>query len=1089
MPRFDLTDTPIPKSRDPRLVKPENTPVAPKEEDTRIGSEMAASPVGRLFSGKSEEETPEQYSVTDAAGAGAAYGSFTGQQIAAGIMAADAATSDDAPDPVYNNFLRDIENKLTEREESFVAPWESLKGTKYAVHAHLFRNRRNIDEWETVKAEIDSQEQMNAALASHPVAGVGSLLGAAVADPINILSIANPALAAANVARWGKVLTVAANVTKNAAKLGAVNYAMAKIEQDKSISLTDRDAYVAGLVGASVGSLVGGYVGYKHVSALAADIEARLTGNAVPSAQVKYTVNKKGEVVEDTSVGAAMVKPTVGNKLDKFTENAFKVFTMSKYFRGATFNTMQSKLSIVRDIGNKIFGSITRKVDEEDDFVTTDSKLRVERGAINEVVMDTNAQYSKILSGPNIGKYASRDDIDKDVFIAVSRKEKNPEYVHPNPEIESLAKTYATPLHKHLKEQVAARLMYARADGVDAPHVSRVWIAQKVRSLSDADIMAFAREHFDAFPENFVDVDDAYLRISKVLETVRNGGRIDDTDDLFDILAEDPDKILSSSTNTGPAKGKGGAASFTKKRTTFIDNEIAAKYGLVETDMQALTANYMLKSRRALEIRRLLDRQGVKSMADLMNKARAEADAEVTRLRNAGATSKEIEKLTKQLNFEIDQMDLLIKEFAGTVFQRTRFSAYVDLVMNYTASVFLPNTVINQVLYDPLIAQIRAGLDGKLAGAAADLVTQGKAFRKLNAEEANAMGDTLDVFMNDNIQVLLTGDGLDTIFGATKLDKFNQASRKVFAAVTQIQNVTAGEKHIARLGIAQGMVDVIDRAVKGTATKAELNRLKDLGLNQGNFKPILEQFNKHGASKGKAKVLNWKEWDEGIAKDKMAQAMQREVDASILTPNLGDKPTIFLTTEWGRLLGTFKSFTAAASTLLVGANLQDKNPARIATTVLMMVAAGYLRSQINNVLQGKDIDTDVETIVKQGVTRSGLLSVLGEAVLQASDLMGANTSNRFTSNKYGGLVMGASYNSTLGIYDLVKEIQNDKSDAYTIGAKMVAITPYANVLYLGKKLQDALKEKSKNDPALKRKRREISRKERIEKRKKELKNR
>ena len=154
-----------------------------------------------------------------------------------------------------------------------------------------------------------------------------------------------------------------------------------------------------------------------------------------------------------------------------------------------------------------------------------------------------------------------------------------------------------------------------------------------------------------------------------------------------------------------------------------------------------------------------------------------------------------------------------------------------------------------------------------------------------------------------------------------------------------------------------------------------------------------------------------------------------------------------------------------------------------------MIAAGYLRSQINNVIQGKEIDTDVETMVKQGMARSGLMSVMGETLLSASNLLGNDTSGRFTANKWGSLVLGANYNSTLSIYDLVHELQNEKSDRYTIGAKMTAIIPYANTLYLGTMFQKALREKSKNDPELRAKRRQISREERAKEREKEFKNR
>jgi hypothetical protein len=141
------------------------------------------------------------------------------------------------------------------------------------------------------------------------------------------------------------------------------------------------------------------------------------------------------------------------------------------------------------------------------------------------------------------------------------------------------------------------------------------------------------------------------------------------------------------------------------------------------------------------------------------------------------------------------------------------------------------------------------------------------------------------------------------------------------------------------------------------------------------MKAMLKQ---HGSSEQGLKFGNSDKWSDIEAAELFENTILREVDATIITPGIMDKP-LWMSSELGKVVGQLKSFGFAATNkqLLAGMNHFDAN---VMQGMLVAVTLGAMTYTAKRTVAGHTPDTEPMDLLMKGIDYSGVIGMGGEAI-------------------------------------------------------------------------------------------------------------
>lgn len=228
--------------------------------------------------------------------------------------------------------------------------------------------------------------------------------------------------------------------------------------------------------------------------------------------------------------------------------------------------------------------------------------------------------------------------------------------------------------------------------------------------------------------------------------------------------------------------------------------------------------------------------------------------------------------------------------------------------------------------------------------------------------------------------------------------------------------------------------------------------LSNLGIGQSNIEDISKQLKKYGGKDGSILLPNLDKWDNIEAKNLYIDAVNLDIDSTIVTKGVGDIP-LWMNTEWGKTLGQFKSFAFAANQQVFLAGLQRSDTAAL-TGMISLISAGMLVYYMKTSISDRDLSDDPAVWLIEGIDRSGINPIMMEAngILEifgvgASKGVGGQKLSRYaTRNKVSSLG-----GPTLGmLQDIGQAGAGALSGEMTEGDKKAARRqlPYQNLIWL-----------------------------------------
>jgi hypothetical protein len=327
------------------------------------------------------------------------------------------------------------------------------------------------------------------------------------------------------------------------------------------------------------------------------------------------------------------------------------------------------------------------------------------------------------------------------------------------------------------------------------------------------------------------------------------------------------------------------------------------------------------------------------------------------------------------------------------------------------------------------------------------LLTNLKAVR-LAGDEVKLAGTALDMVLDSRAQQL-----------ADVFEDFGRYSR-VERAITY-----AGEK----MGLASGMslwnagmkqfTGLLTqtrtlRAIVEGASPAEARRLAFLGIDQDMGERIAKEFKTHGGKESGVWLANTTDWTDAEAAATYRGALAKEVDIIIATP--GQEKPLWLSSELGKTIGQFKTFTFSSMSRVMINSLQQRD-ANALQGFVAAVALGMLAYQVKSAVAGKETSDDPRKWISEGLDQSGTLGWIFEANNVAEKVtrgragvnaaMGVAPSSRYADRNIMDTLMGPSVgtvNDAASIVGSASEGKLSRSDLH----RARRLLPFQNLFYL-----------------------------------------
>lgn len=612
---------------------------------------------------------------------------------------------------------------------------------------------------------------------------------------------------------------------------------------------------------------------------------------------------------------------------------------------------------------------------------------------------------------------------------------------------------------KEFKENVGYAMR--RNDVSDIPEVTKAaqsWRKNLFDPLKDAAIEA------KLLPEN-VSVDTALSYLTRVYDTNRIIAqrnvfktRVEawlkqtspDVADESSLIADDIiDHIL------GTTEGRIGYTPVPMKRGPLKERVFNIPDDKIEdflfSDIETVSRFYLRTMAPDVE---LASRFGDVDMKSEISKITDEANAEI----NAATTEKERIKLKKQMDEDIRDIEAMRDRLRGTYGMPSDPSSFLvrgaRLIRNENYISMLGSMTLSSLadLARPIMVH---GVTRTLTRGLLPMISNWKQF-KLATNEAKLAGAALDMIIDSRAMAL--ADIGDTYGRNTKFERAVEYAAEKFGKVALMTPWNAALKQFSSVITQNNILQAVTKGV-------DAEKLARNGIGKDVAAKIAEEFKLHG-TKGDVWVANTQKWTDRDAIEAFRSAVLKEVDNTIITPGIGDKP-LWTSSETGKLISQFKTFALASTQRVTITALQQRDMATLNGT-LLSIALGMMTYKIRNDMVGREVSDNPAVWVREGVDRSGILGWIYEAnnitekltrgTVGINRLTGGEISSRYASRNLMGTVLGPTFGKVEDIATTTGAISTGEATEADVRA-MRRLIPYQNVFYL-RGLFDKLEEEA-----------------------------
>ena len=477
-----------------------------------------------------------------------------------------------------------------------------------------------------------------------------------------------------------------------------------------------------------------------------------------------------------------------------------------------------------------------------------------------------------------------------------------------------------------------------------------------------------------------------------------------------------------------------------RKRVFQIDDELVEEF--LENDIEILGARYLQNVAGDIELtRKFGDVNMTSQLSEITRSYQADLQA-------AGKDTPEGIKIQAKLAGNIRDIAGMRDRIRGVygfsedniwtrMARSSRDLNYLRLLGGVTVS-SLPD-VARVFMAEGFVKTFSAGL--------APLVSNTKAF-KIAAAEAKRYGVGDDVIKSGRSDVI--ADVNEYTQGGTMVERGLRSATNKFGKINFLDYWTSGIKQLHAVTM---QTSIFDGLSKGKYDK----RLARLGISEADARNMWLQVDKHGTKTDGVWITNAKNWDVPELERMWGAAVRKESDRVIIIP--GQEKPLFMSTEMGKTIGQFRSFTLSATQRVFIAGLQNQDHNAVggfAALTSMGMFSYYLKQKI----AGREVSDDPAVWAMEGIDRSGVVGIIGEINNTIEKISGNNAgarallgidapASRFVSRSVAESILGPTFGSLLSTTvaasnAITSEGPMTESDVRTLRR----LVPLQNLFYL-----------------------------------------
>ncbi|RKX22130.1 MAG: hypothetical protein DRP45_11645, partial [Candidatus Zixiibacteriota bacterium] len=526
------------------------------------------------------------------------------------------------------------------------------------------------------------------------------------------------------------------------------------------------------------------------------------------------------------------------------------------------------------------------------------------------------------------------------------------------------------------------------------------------------------------------------------------------------------DKILASPTGRMPVDVVGGAGPL-KERVLNIRDEVLDEAGFLEDNIDEVMQVYLRSTVPEMHLKREF---GDHELVGEIGAIKDEYDI----LIDAAKNNKQRLKLRKQMDNDIRDISAMRDIMLGRYLPPRDVGKRLANMGRMARSLsFMANLGMMTISAIPDIARpiMQHGAVAWAKALPRSMLYWGKQ-TKLARNQLEEIGIGVDSLLNSRTYAIADIDDANAAMKAT-------TSR--FAKHSGMNLWNATMKKVAAFTAQNRFIDDSRNYTKLSARRKE--RLAKSGINERMAKSIAEQADKHGEKLGPSWHANTNEWTDREAAGLFERVLLKDVDSTIITPGVGDKP-LFMSSEAGKTLLQFKTFFLSAHNQALIPMIQQmaRGDAAAFEGLMVGLSLGMMSEWTRLQLSGRGDELEgyaMQDWARAGLDRSGVATVPMELINMTDRLldgsmsqqMGLMQGSRYFYRNWAGTLMGPAAGYVGDAAKLSQNLINSDGVTERDIHSLRRLMPYQNMFYLRMGINEIEKNVTKATGAKPRKRR------------------
>lgn len=976
---------------------------------------------------------------------------------------------------------RDINNTLVEPDFNPLDD-DFIRG--YEDYFDRFADMNNRGAAEALKAQIDDENERRRTIERAGWTGLAAEITAGTLDVTAFIPVAGQAKKGESLLRIGGRFAAGAGAGAIASET-----ALQGTQETRTMEQSSLNVGGAVLLGGLLGS--GGTAAYRgatgkpiygfdpsEIDALGARIDSEMIYD--PDGDPAFAADRADmQAMRDSmggSVGAARVTPLDEDDFrlaDSFNAGEInQAMGWNPLLRLTSATSVKARQIAARLMSNGMY--LGRNVGKQGDFqpspLSAEDNMNIWRGAHAEAL----TQYRKAFAEhkKTAATKMSRHDFATEVSKALRRGD-----VHPDPAVVNAARAWRQTMDKVSSDAVEVGILPKDLKVRTAPsYLHRMWNSETLKARTQ-DFLEMSRKYFGDTFENMkmraanieIEAERIGAKLSDedadLLEKVRELQRIEaDEGGLEQLVNDSADHVfaqLTGQTHFSPVAYDitSGPRGPLKERTfnipdlfvTDVSTGRVAVEDFLENDIERVMQRYMRVATTDIEIAREF---GDVTMKDVLEDIRRDYMAKIKALdpsdtKQSAALNKEMMRVLK----DVEGVRNVMRGTYQTPTYDQKFSKGAMYVRQWNYVTQLGGMTVS-ALADVANKVLSYGVLGIGRDILAPAITNLRGVR-MAGEEARNLGIVIERALSSRIAAMAD---IGDIYGkTTQFDRITESVTEAFTRTTLMRewnDIMKMSDYLA--GSAKAVRTMRNYAKAGRHDKSWLN---SLGIGKADHQRILAQIDRYGETVGGMTVTHADKWDDVQARRIWAASMGKNANIVTVTPGAGDKPLV-MNGDIGKTIGQFKTFLMGANqrVFLRAAQAGRQGDAKVLAFVLTAISAGMLVYKIKSDLSGRETSDDPAVWVREGIDRSGVVSIFMDGFNTAEKVtgktfVGDSPASRYASRGVFASLLGPSIGKGEDFANFIKNSMDGDLKDRDIHATR-KLLPFNNVFWLRTLLDD-----------------------------------